>query len=181
MPSVQIGQHLGPFAAPSFNLCQLPCHHFCRPEPCGTAFVARQQGRGDAQPSLKGVEVPINGDVPVLSFLTGLQGRLDLRCVSVPARVQRPLVMGLSARRTSSPRPLRRNSVVTTFFPCRCGHRHSSRDKKVPPVLSSPREGGAPVVASGLLIAIEAARTRARDSKTEKEHGDHRHLQKDRQ
>ncbi len=43
-----------------------------------------------------------------------------------------------------------------------------------------PRERGAPAVASGLSIAIEAARTRARNSKTEKEHGDHRHLQEDR-
>jgi uncharacterized protein (DUF736 family) len=40
--------------------------------------------------------------------------------------------------------------------------RHSSRDKKVPPVLSSPRKGGAPSVAFGPSIAIEAARTRAR-------------------
>ena len=32
--------------------------------------------------------------VPDGSFLMGLQCRLDLRCVAVPARVQRPLVMG---------------------------------------------------------------------------------------
>jgi hypothetical protein len=39
-------------------------------------------------------EVVSSPVVPVLSFLTGLQGRLDLRGLSVPARVQRPLVMG---------------------------------------------------------------------------------------
>ena len=41
-----------------------------------------------------GLEVVSSPVVLVLSFLTGLQGRLDLRCVSVPARVQRPLLMG---------------------------------------------------------------------------------------
>ncbi len=39
-------------------------------------------------------EVVLPPMVPVLSYLMGLQGRLDLRCVAVPARVQRPLVMG---------------------------------------------------------------------------------------
>ena len=39
-------------------------------------------------------EVVLSPVVPVLSNLMGLQGRLDLRCVPVPARVQRPLVMG---------------------------------------------------------------------------------------
>ncbi len=41
-----------------------------------------------------GTEVVSSPVVPVLSFLTGLQGRFDLRGFSVPARVQRPLVMG---------------------------------------------------------------------------------------
>ena len=49
----------------------------------------------DAQAGLKLPEVISSPVVPDLSFLTGLQGRLDLRCVPpVPARVQRPLVMG---------------------------------------------------------------------------------------
>ena len=39
-------------------------------------------------------EVVSSPGVPVLSYLMGLQGRLDLRGLSVPARVQRPLVMG---------------------------------------------------------------------------------------
>ena len=39
-------------------------------------------------------EVVLSPVVPVLSNLMGLQGRLDFRCVPVPARVQRPLVMG---------------------------------------------------------------------------------------
>jgi hypothetical protein len=51
------------------------------------------QGEGASWPSWS-KEVISTPVVPVLSFLTGLQGRLDLRCVSVPARVQRPLVMG---------------------------------------------------------------------------------------
>ena len=51
-------------------------------------------GQGEAQAGLSVREVVSSPVVPVLSFLTGLQGRLDLRCVPVPARVQRPLVMG---------------------------------------------------------------------------------------
>ena len=58
----------------------------------GGICEATGQGGGARWPD--GLEVVSSPVVPVLSFLTGLQGRLDLRGSSVPARVQRPLVMG---------------------------------------------------------------------------------------
>jgi len=81
-------------AAALDRVSSFTCHHADRPEPGGAAGAASQQGRGMrklAWPVARGGFITV---VAVLSLLTGLQGRLDLRFVSVPARVQRPLVMG---------------------------------------------------------------------------------------
>lgn len=61
---------------------------------------------------------------------------------------------------------LKRNSGVATFFPCRL-RRHSSRSKKDPPWLSGPY-GGAPSIAFGPSITIEAAMVRARNKRSRK-------------
>ena len=53
-----------------------------------------QQVRGSASRPEWSPEVVSTPVVPVLSLLTDLEGRLDLRGPSVPARVQRPLLMG---------------------------------------------------------------------------------------
>ena len=88
-----IDLRLGPSCSARSNLV-IGCHHARSPEPGGAAGAARQQGRGEAQAGLTQPEAISSPVAPVLSFLTGLECRLDLRGFSVPARVQRPLVMG---------------------------------------------------------------------------------------
>ena len=57
--------------------------------------ICEATGQGGAQAGLMWPPEVVSSPVaPVLSFLMGLQGRLDLLGSSVPARVQRPLVMG---------------------------------------------------------------------------------------
>jgi len=83
--------------------------------------------KGRARPGARGGGSAV---MPVGSIFLVDLWRHRLRSMPVSQPLQTASSMAWSGRRPALPRPLRRNSAVTTFFPCRCRHRHSSRSQE---------------------------------------------------